>query len=239
MKRIICISTILLCFIMNMNAQLDPVRVAAVKDAESKSKKTIQAQDGLQGLMTTGHMWIKEEVELTTNFQRQFNEYLDSIHNIMEVAAEVFGIYFEINRVMKNVSALKNTVTEEEKTGNVVALAISKRGRIYKDLVETGIDVIGDIKKACFTKAKLTEKERLVILSSVRPKLVKFNNQLCRLNFCLRYTSFLTVWNEIRGKRKQYHLVDSTRKKQIIDNAITGWHERMADIRPTVKKTGS
>ena len=36
-----------------------------------------RSQEKAQLLMTTGHAWIKEEVEATTDFQREFNDYLD------------------------------------------------------------------------------------------------------------------------------------------------------------------
>ena len=60
-------------------AGIDPGRVAAIELASDQAKKTIESQEKAQLLMTTGHVWIKEEVEATTDFQREFNDYLDKL----------------------------------------------------------------------------------------------------------------------------------------------------------------
>ena len=65
---------------LTLSAGIDPGRVAAIELASDQAKKTIEAQEKAQLLMTTGHAWIKEEVEATTDFQREFNDYLDKFH---------------------------------------------------------------------------------------------------------------------------------------------------------------
>jgi hypothetical protein len=62
-----------------------------------QAKKALEAQNRAQALMTTGHLWMQTEIEATTNFQREFNEYLDKFHDILGFAAEIYGIYFFIN----------------------------------------------------------------------------------------------------------------------------------------------
>lgn len=42
-------------------------------------------------MQTTGHLWTKEEVEATTNLQREFNNYLDSFRSIVSYAAQTYG----------------------------------------------------------------------------------------------------------------------------------------------------
>ena len=37
-------------------------------------------------LQSTGHIWTKEEVEATTDLQREFNNYLDSFRSIVSYA---------------------------------------------------------------------------------------------------------------------------------------------------------
>ena len=74
-------------------AGIDPGRVAAIELASDQAKKTLKSQEKAQLLMTTGHAWIKEEVEATTDFQREFNDYLDKFHDVLSIAAEIYGIY--------------------------------------------------------------------------------------------------------------------------------------------------
>ena len=81
MKKLYII--ILLCVPLKSMAGLDPGRVAAIELASDQAKKTIETQEKAQLLMTTGHAWIKEEVEATTDFQREFNDYLDKFHDVL------------------------------------------------------------------------------------------------------------------------------------------------------------
>lgn len=50
-------------------------------------------------LQSTGHIWTKEEVEATTDLQREFNNYLDSFRSIVSYAAQIYGFYHEIGQL--------------------------------------------------------------------------------------------------------------------------------------------
>ena len=97
---------ILLCVPLKSVAGIDPGRVAAIELASDQAKKTIESQEKAQLLMTTGHVWIKEEVEATTDFQREFNDYLDKFHDVLSIAAEIYGIYYEVTQTSKCVKDL-------------------------------------------------------------------------------------------------------------------------------------
>ena len=57
-------------------------------------------QEKVMLMQTTGHIWLKEEVEGTTNLQREFNNYLDSFRSIVVYAAQIYGFYHEIDRLL-------------------------------------------------------------------------------------------------------------------------------------------
>ena len=60
----------------------------------------MKQQEQMMQLVSTGHIWIKEEVEGTTNLQKEFNNYLDRFNSIISYAAQIYGFYHEIDRLV-------------------------------------------------------------------------------------------------------------------------------------------
>ena len=208
-------------------AGIDPGRVAAIELASDQAKKALKSQEKAQLLMTTGHAWIKEEVEATTDFQREFNDYLDKFHDVLSIAAEIYGIYYEVTQTSKNVKALGEVLSDSP--SNALAVAFStRRNVVYRNIVRTTLDVIMDIRKVCFEKSKMTEEEKNKVISSIRPKLRTINKQLRQLTLTLRYTSFLDVWNELMGRA--YYLNPAT-KHDIITRCRRQWWNNAKSVR--------
>jgi len=208
-------------------AGIDPGRVAAIELASDQAKKTLKSQEKAQLLMTTGHAWIKEEVEATTDFQREFNDYLDKFHDVLSIAAEIYGIYYEVTQTSKNVKALGEVLSDSP--SNALAVAFStRRNVVYRNIVRTTLDVIMDIRKVCFEKSKMTEEEKNKVISSIRPKLRAINKQLRQLTLTLRYTSFLDVWNELMDRA--YYLNPAT-KHDIITRCRRQWWNNAKSVR--------
>lgn len=208
-------------------AGIDPGRVAAIELASDQAKKTLKSQEKAQLLMTTGHAWIKEEVEATTDFQREFNDYLDKFHDVLSIAAEIYGIYYEVTQTSKNVKALGEVLSDSP--SNALAVAFStRRNVVYRNIVRTTLDVIMDIRMVCFEKSKMTEEEENKVISSIRPKLRTINKQLRQLTLTLRYTSFLDVWNELMDRA--YYLNPAT-KHDIITRCRRQWWNNAKSVR--------
>lgn len=208
-------------------AGIDPWRVAAIELASDQAKKALKSQEKAQLLMTTGHAWIKEEVEATTDFQREFNDYLDKFHDVLSIAAEIYGIYYEVTQTSKNVKALGEVLSDSP--SNALAVAFStRRNVVYRNIVHTTLDVIMDIRKVCFEKSKMTEEEKNKVISSIRPKLRTINKQLRQLTLTLRYTSFLDVWNELMDRA--YYLNPAT-KHDIITRCRRQWWNNAKSVR--------
>lgn len=208
-------------------AGIDPGRVAAIELASDQAKKALKSQEKAQLLMTTGHAWIKEEVEATTDFQREFNDYLDKFHDVLSIAAEIYGIYYEVTQTSKNVRALGEVLSDSP--SNALAVAFStRRNVVYRNIVRTTLDVIMDIRKVCFEKSKMTEEEKNKVISSIRPKLRTINKQLRQLTLTLRYTSFLDVWNELMDRA--YYLNPAT-KHDIITRCRRQWWNNAKSVR--------
>ena len=175
---------------------VDGVRAFTINQASLQAKKTLEAQIKMQELQTAGHMWTREEIEATTEFQKQFNDYLDAFHNILSIAAEIYGVYYEVTKTSKHVRNLAEVVSSSP--SNVLAVAFSaRRNVVYTNLIRSSLDIFMDIRKVCIESSKMTEQEKNKVISAIRPKLRKINHQLGQLTLALRYTSFLDVWNEI------------------------------------------
>ena len=208
-------------------AGIDPGRVAAIELASDQAKKALKSQEKAQLLMTTGHAWIKEEVEATTDFQREFNDYLDKFHDVLSIAAEIYSIYYEVTQTSKNVKALGEVLSDSP--SNALAVAFStRRNVVYRNIVRTTLDVIMDIRKVCFEKSKMTEQEKNKVISSIRPKLRTINKQLRQLTLTLRYTSFLDVWNELMNRA--YYLNPAT-KHDVITRCRRQWWNNAKSVR--------
>ena len=56
-----------------MKAQIDPTLAGMIYVYTDKAKDELNAQKRAMLLETTGHLWLKEEVEGTTDIQKKFN----------------------------------------------------------------------------------------------------------------------------------------------------------------------
>lgn len=230
MRRSIIFYLLLASFIfkpLSAFAGLDPTRLAAIELASSQAKKTLQAQEKAQGLMTTGHIWTKEEIESTTEFQREFNNYLDMFHDAISIAAEVYGIYYEVKQTSKNVKNINEVLSNSP--SNALALAFSaKRNVVYRNIIRESLDIIMDIRKVTIEESKMTEREKLKVIGAIRPKLHKLNKHLRSLTLALRYTSFTDVWNELM--QRAYH-INPHKKHNIIEECRRTWWNNAKSVR--------
>ena len=90
-------------------------------------------------LNLSGHKFLREEVEEITDFQKQFNSYLDSFGDILSIAAETYGIYYEVDQAFKNIKQLK--ATSSDCPANLIAVAVDvyKRQGLTHSLGKKGI----------------------------------------------------------------------------------------------------
>lgn len=210
---------LLLCSTSAFAWGVDPVRAAMIDQYSKQAKKTLEAQNRAQALMTTGHLWMQTEIEQTTDFQREFSNYLDRFHDILGFAAEIYGIYYEITQISKNVSDLNDVVASHP--ANALAVAFhTRRNAVYRNIIINGVNIVMDIKTLCFDNSKMTEQEKNEMITNIRPKLRLMNKQLRALALAVKYTTFLDVWNEITDRASAYEGVD---KRAIIERCMRDW----------------
>ena len=181
----------------------DPVLAGMIALYTDKAKKELKQQEKMMLLEATGHIWITEEVNATTDLQKEFNKYLDDFHSIIAYAAQIYGFYHEIGRLTDNMGGLSEQLRKSP--GNALAVALTpRRNQIYREIILGSVEIVNDIRHVCLSNTKMTEKQRVEIVFSIRPKLKLMNKRLQRLTRAVKYTSFADVWAEIdEGAREK------------------------------------
>ena len=222
MKRILLILTLVLSLpfcksgILHAQGQ-DPVLAGMILLYTDKAKKELKQQEAMMLLETTGHIWIKEEVEGTTNLQKEFNNYLDQFHSIIAYAAQIYGFYHEIDKMVENLGSFSNQLSAHPSNALAVALS-SNRNKIYREIIMNSVDIVNDVRQVCLSDTKMTEKERIEIVFGIRPKLKLMNQKLRRLTRAVKYTSLADVWAEI-----DYNAREGADKASITQQCMERW----------------
>lgn len=206
---------IMLLSVCKVQAQNDPVLAGMIYAYTDKAEKELKNQEKVMLMQTTGHIWLK--VEGTTNLQREFNNYLDSFRSIVVYAAQVYGFYHEIDRLVDNLGGFTKQL--DKHPSNALAVALSaKRNKIYRELIMGSVEIVNDIRLVCLSGNKMTEKERVEIVFGIRPKLKVMNKKLQRLTKAVKYTSMADIWAEIEEGSH-----DKADKKTIVKNCMNRW----------------
>lgn len=227
MKGTIWIGILLLCIgIGEARAQNDPVLAGMILLYTDKAEKELKNQEKVMLMQTTGHLWTKEEVKTTTDLQREFNNYLNSFRSIVCYAAQIYGFYHEISRLTDNMGDFTRQVNRH--TTNALAVALSTRwNKIYRELILSSVEIVNDIRTACLSGNKMTEKERMEIVFGIRPKLKMMNKKLQRLTKAVKYTTMGDIWHEIdEGARP------AADKRDIVEAAKRRWRQIGKNVRP-------
>ena len=192
----------------------DPTLAAMILLYTQKAKSELKQQEAMMLLESTGHIWITEEVNATTDLQKQFNKYLDSFHGIIMYAAQIYGFYHEIDT---NLGAFNDQLSAHPSNALAVALS-SNRNKIYREIIMNSVDIVNDVRQVCLSDTKMTEKERMEIIFGIRPKLKLMNKKLQRLTKAVKYTSLGDVWAEI-----DYNARTGVDKKSIVEQSMLRW----------------
>ena len=228
-KNLFVILPLLLFLLLNgkLNAQsIDPTLAAMIALYTEKAENTLKSQEEAMLLESTGHVWIKEEVDGTWQIQKEFNDYLDAFRGIIVYAAQIYGFYHEIDKMVGNMGKLNDQIVRSPR--NAVAVALSaNRNKVYRQVILQSVEIVNDIRMVCLSDIKMTEKERTEVFFGVRPKLKEMNKMLQRLIKAVKYTSLTDVWNEITDRQPSKADVPD-----ITDKAFQRWRSIGKTVRP-------
>jgi len=218
-NTILAILTVLLVWMIphKVQAQIDPTLTGMIIVYTDKAKKQYNSQIGMMAVETEGHVWLKSEVEATKNYQKQFDQYISTFRGILAYAAQTYGFYYEINRLSQNMGKLSAQIGDTPV--NAVAVALhGKRNDIYVDIINRSIGILNTIRQVCIDN-KMTEKQRVELVFSIRPQLQDMNHKLTTLTKLVRYTTMAQVWYEI----EYGSLPHREGKEDIIDECLAKW----------------
>lgn len=231
MNRLICYTSIIVSLMMlplNIRGQNgpDPIRALMFKNYANSAYKALKAQDNILGVALGQHIMTKEEVDKTTNLQKEFNEYLSNFDDILTIAAEIYAIYYEVDQAVKNLKELKSVTVSCP--ANTLAVALSRsKSHIYNDVIENGIQIANDVAKLLpiskdkDKNTKMTELERIQCISDIRISLRNMNFRMRKMNRLIRYTTLMDSWYELKGT---YHKPKSM--LEICTNSRKRWQEK-------------
>ena len=204
-------------FAEKVQAQVDPTLAGMILLYTEKAESELKTQEKAMMLETTGHIWIREEMQDIYDIQKKLNTYLDTFRGIVYLSAQIYGFYQEIQNLVDHMSKL--TEQRRQHPTNSLAVALTpRRSQIYRDILLLSLDIGNYIRQVCLSDLKMTEKERLEIVFGIRPKLKKMNKSLMRLTRAVKYTSLLDVWDEIAENAKE-----PADKGSIAEQAMRRW----------------
>ncbi len=227
MNRYITLIFLLVITGVNTKAQNDPVLAGMIYSYTEKAEKELKNQENMMLLQTTGHIWTKEEIDATTDLHKEFNNYLNSFRSIVVYAAQIYGFYHEIDRMVNNLGGFTKQLQAHPTNSLAVALS-AKRNTIYRELIMQSVDIVNDIRLVCLSDNKMTEKDRVEIVFAIRPKLKQMNKKLMQLTKAVKYTSMGDVWREI----DEGSMPKSANKSEIVEAAKRRWEAYGKSVRP-------
>lgn len=228
MKNVIytILLALLVCLPTVSHAQVDPVLAGMIVEFTQKAKSQYNSQLKTMAIETEGHVWLKQEVESTKNYQKQFDEYLNSFRNIISYAAQTYGFYCEVSHLCDNMGKLSSQIGDTPVNAIAVALH-NKRNDIYVSIINKSIGIVNTIRQVCIDK-KMTEKQRIELVFSVRPQLKDMNYQLAMLTKLVRCTNMGLVWYNIEYNS----LPHRTGKAGVVEDCLNVWKVNVKHVKP-------
>ena len=209
-----------------VHAQVDPTLTAMILEYTQKAKSQYNTQLETMAVETEGHVWLKQEVEATKNYQQQFDRYISTFRGIISYAAQVYGFYYEINHLTENMGRLSHQIGETPV--NAVAVALHRnRNDIYVDIINRSVGIVNTIRQVCID-TKMTEKQRIELVFSIRPQLQQMNRKLAMLTKLVRCTTMAQVWYEIEYQS----LPHREGKAGIVEECLGAWRVNGRSVKP-------
>lgn len=205
---------------------VDPGRATLVATTTSIGKKIINEEASETSIQAGEHVIYHEKVKKIVNLQKQFDEYLSNFKEVLTCAAELYGLFYEVQNAIDGLNYFKKVSLKvaQHQTTNLVAFYYSNRGRyLYNDIVNTGLQVCADIEKVLpiGKKSKLTKWERIECIGRIRKNVNKINRSIWKVANMLKYTTLLDTWYEITQSTKP---VKQTRPMSVIaEEARKSW----------------
>lgn len=207
-------------------AQVDPGLTAMIVEYTNKAKSQYNSQLETMAMETEGHVWLNGEVKSINNFQREFDNYLSTFRTIISYAAQTYGFYYEVSNLCQNMGKL--TAQIGDTPVNAIAVGLhNKRNDIYVSVINKSLGIVNTIRQVCIDK-KMTERQRVELVFSIRPQLQQMNRELATLTKLVKCTNMGQVWYGIEHKS----LPHREGKAGIIEDCLGAWIVNAKSVKP-------
>ena len=231
-KRFLVFYFLTLVSVLVSAQMFDPVRAGLFSNYDIRMRDQINAQSVALGTMTFHHKWIQAKEKDITKLQEEFNKYLLENHNTIAMAAQLYGVYYELTEISNNQKGIEDVCRESP--ANILANAFKDDKRqIVTNIVGATTDLIYDIKKTYLDNTRMTEKERLQLVDDVRRHMKWCNRQLKRIERNIRYYNLCDLWNDIRNKEYVFRKKSNA---EIAREARDRWQEHYKFIFSDVQR---
>ena len=197
----------------------NPTLAARILLAKNNFEKALENQRNRQLMVGEGHVFLGREVQALNELQREYNDYLDTFHDAVSTAAELYGTFLEIKRTVKLSKQVTSIISDAPSNAIAVLLRPNSSG-LYGSVIQTSLGAAQDIYNACVSKKKLTAQDRNKMLTDARTKIKKVNSDLTKLVVVLKYTTFEDIWYSVRTRAKY---MDRERKHAVIERCYDNW----------------
>lgn len=213
-------------FASSSEAQVDPGLMAMIIEYTNKAKSQYNSQLETMAMETEGHVWLNGEVKSINNFQREFDNYLSTFRTIISYAAQTYGFYYEVSNLCQNMGKL--TAQIGDTPVNAIAVGLhNKRNDIYVSVINKSLGIVNTIRQVCIDK-KMTERQRVELVFSIRPQLQQMNRELATLIKLVKCTNMGQVWYGIERKS----LPHREGKAGIIEDCLGAWRVNAKSVKP-------
>lgn len=207
-------------------AQVDPGLTAMIIEYTNKAKSQYNSQLATMALETEGHVWLNGEVKSINNFQREFDSYLSTFRGIISYAAQAYGFYHEVGNLCDNMGKLMAQIGDTPVNAIAVGLH-NKRNDIYVAIINKSLGIVNTIRQVCIDK-KITERQRIELVFSIRPQLQQMNRDLAMLTKLVKCTTLEQVWHGIEHKS----LPHREGKAGIVEECLGAWRVNAKSVKP-------
>ncbi|MDD6553459.1 MAG: hypothetical protein PUF37_07745 [Prevotellaceae bacterium] len=239
-KRIFIIMLLSFVCIMPASALVgtDGIRAGAYELMKVREKKVVETNTAAFALNLAGHKLSQKEMETIKKCTDAYNEALDSISDAISVAANCYGLFYEVDQALSNVARLRNTVSKCP--DNIIAVALSpSRQKMYDLILQDGLDLVSDLPSVLpikikingmeFGGSKIKMGERLLNISRIRERIHKLNHDVSRLTYILTYTTMLDTYYELGGqkmyKTKDIKTIVTLCQQRMYQAEFKAWHK--------------
>ena len=204
----------------------DLVRAGIYSNYDIRMRNAVTAQSAAIATMTFHNKWIQGKEDDIADLQREFDHYLTDLHDVIAIAAQLYGNYIEFTEMVSNLKKIGEAC--EESPTNILANAFNENKRqIVTNIVSTTTDLVLDLKKTFVDATRMTEKERIQNLDDIRRKMKTINGMLKRTERQIRYYNLCDLWNDIRNQTYSFrHLTNA----EIARRARDEWQEHYKPI---------